>query len=214
MGRRVDPGASLHAAGSHIVQALRWLAEAADALDAERCRDLLYLAEFGARDARAGYYAGPPRVLALWVPGVVPRYRIFRSPEAPTQYRRLRASAEAALRGALEQGWQSGTVPRGIAPFASGSVLWVDYGFSPEGGPLDVDNVWVKVISDSLQSIGIVEDDRFLVLAVTHRTVSPAEAYTAAALLDFRELEDPFASFRRLRDLALSSHSSTHSSSH
>lgn len=188
-----------------MVEALRWLGEAADALDAERSRALVCLQEFGCRGAASGFFAGPPRVLAFRLPGVLPRYRIFRSPESGAQYRRLRASAQVALREALERGWRSGAVPRGVEPFGPGSLLFVEYGVSAEGGPLDVDNVWVKVLSDSLLSLGLVPDDRYLSLYVSHRVVGVGEARTVVALVDLRGREDLLAPLCRSVELALGS---------
>lgn len=209
MSRRVDPDVALHRAGAAAVEALRWLGEAADALDADRCRELLCLGEFGCRGAVSGFFAGPPRVLAFRLPGVVPRYRIFRAPEAATQYRRLRAAAQVALKGALDRGFASGAVPRGVEEFGPGSLLFVEYGVSPEGGPLDVDNVWIKVISDSFQALRLVPDDRYLEMYVGHRAVGVGGSYTVAALVGVGAQEESPSSLRRLVALALSSHKSS-----
>jgi len=213
MPRTIDPDVALHRAGAAVVEALRWLGEAADALDADRCRELVHLGQFGREGAVSGFFAGPPRVLAFRLPGVLPRYRIFRSPEAATHYRVLRMSAQVALRRALERGFCSGAVPRGLKPFGPGSLLFVEYTVSPEGGPLDADNVWVKVISDSLQALGYVPDDRCLNLYVGRRSPAAGEAGAVVALVDPPGDGDPLAPVRRWVGLALSADKSSHNGS-
>lgn len=200
--RRADPVAALHEAGSRIVGALTELGRVADVLDADSCRELLFLAEFDVPGAKVGYTAGPPRALSFSLPVLVPRFRLFRSPEAPTQYRKMRAALEAAMRGALDAARGRGRLPRSLEPFGPGAVLWLEYGHSPEGGPFDVDNVWIKAVCDGLQAMGVVEDDRCLSLVLTHRPVSAGETFTAVTLVDFQGFPDPFEFLSRARSLA------------
>lgn len=209
VAKNADAGTYLHNAGSHIIEALMCLAKAADAFDSENCRDLVYLADLAAQEARAGYDAGPPRALAFWIPKVAPHYELFHTPAALAQRRRLRASVEATLRQAIWRAWDSGALPKPIPPFGARSVLWIDYGYSVEGGPVDVTNVWAKAIASSLAVLGVVEDRRSIELIVTHSRVCPAEVYTTITLLDLGDGQDPFVLFRHARYRALNPRASS-----